>query len=187
MTEEKYERTLSRLTGVLNYDRFKEVDLVIEVSRPMLKFSLYLALCSPLSSPFWSSHFTRLIFLCNWFLFDHCIMAGSDWKCVTEAANICWFRKILLSPLHTCYKHFNNWFESNWRKNKVSRSNCWCTFLQVIWDKHMICVCVCVLKFPTDSYLLQSCSYNASPRNSPDSEDFSTSCRWLTGYWQEDS
>lgn len=109
-----------------------------------VKFFPYLALCSSLLPPFWSCHFTRLIFLCDWFLFDHCIMAGGDWKCVIEAANICWFRKILLSPLHTCYKHLNNRFESNWRKNKVSRSNCWCTFLQVIWDKHMICVCVCV-------------------------------------------
>ncbi|KAL6897958.1 hypothetical protein ACP4OV_006917 [Aristida adscensionis] len=32
MTEEKYEKTLSLLTGVLDYGRFKEVDLVIEAA-----------------------------------------------------------------------------------------------------------------------------------------------------------
>lgn len=32
MTQEKIERTLSRLNGVLSYDSFKDVDLVIEVS-----------------------------------------------------------------------------------------------------------------------------------------------------------
>lgn len=32
MTEEKFERTLSLLTGVLDYEKFKEVDLVIEAS-----------------------------------------------------------------------------------------------------------------------------------------------------------
>jgi enoyl-CoA hydratase/3-hydroxyacyl-CoA dehydrogenase len=32
MTEEKFEKTLSLLTGVLDYEKFKEVDLVIEAS-----------------------------------------------------------------------------------------------------------------------------------------------------------
>jgi 3-hydroxyacyl-CoA dehydrogenase len=32
MTEERYEKTHSLLTGVLDYDKFKSVDLVIEAS-----------------------------------------------------------------------------------------------------------------------------------------------------------
>lgn len=32
MTEERFERALSLLTGVLDYERFKDVDLVIEVN-----------------------------------------------------------------------------------------------------------------------------------------------------------
>jgi 3-hydroxyacyl-CoA dehydrogenase len=32
MTKEKYEKTLSLLTGVLDYEKFKSVDLVIEAS-----------------------------------------------------------------------------------------------------------------------------------------------------------
>lgn len=38
MTQDKCERTLSLLTGVLDYESFKDVDLVIEV-RP--NFKLY--------------------------------------------------------------------------------------------------------------------------------------------------
>lgn len=33
MTQHKFEKTLSLLNGVLNYDSFKDVDLVIEVLR----------------------------------------------------------------------------------------------------------------------------------------------------------
>ena len=32
MTEERYEKTMSLVTGVLDYERFKDVDLVIEVA-----------------------------------------------------------------------------------------------------------------------------------------------------------
>lgn len=32
MSEEKYKKTLSLLMGVLDYERFKDVDLVIEAS-----------------------------------------------------------------------------------------------------------------------------------------------------------
>ena len=32
MTKEKYEKTLSLLTGVLDYEKFKTVDLAIEAS-----------------------------------------------------------------------------------------------------------------------------------------------------------
>ena len=32
MTQEKYQKTLARLTGVLDYECFKDVDLVIEAS-----------------------------------------------------------------------------------------------------------------------------------------------------------
>jgi enoyl-CoA hydratase/3-hydroxyacyl-CoA dehydrogenase len=32
MTKEKYEKTLSLLTGVLDYEKFKNMDLVIEAS-----------------------------------------------------------------------------------------------------------------------------------------------------------
>ncbi|OAY81349.1 Glyoxysomal fatty acid beta-oxidation multifunctional protein MFP-a [Ananas comosus] len=52
MTEEKYEGTLSRLTGVLDYDRFKEVELVIEavIENVSLKQQIFADLekyCSP--------------------------------------------------------------------------------------------------------------------------------------------
>lgn len=32
MTEERYEKAMSLVTGVLDYERFKDVDLVIEVA-----------------------------------------------------------------------------------------------------------------------------------------------------------
>jgi len=32
MTEERYEKAMSLVTGVLDYERFKDVDLVIEAS-----------------------------------------------------------------------------------------------------------------------------------------------------------
>lgn len=38
MTEEKYEKALSRLTGVLDYESFRDVDMVIEVM-PNLVFA----------------------------------------------------------------------------------------------------------------------------------------------------
>ena len=48
MTEERLEKALSLLTGVLNYDSFKDVDLVIEVGfffqssyQPLISYELF--------------------------------------------------------------------------------------------------------------------------------------------------
>jgi hypothetical protein len=38
MTEERYEKAMSLVTGVLDYERFKDVDLVIEASLYSLPF-----------------------------------------------------------------------------------------------------------------------------------------------------
>jgi hypothetical protein len=38
MTDERYEKAMSLVTGVLDYERFKDVDLVIEASLYSLPF-----------------------------------------------------------------------------------------------------------------------------------------------------
>jgi 3-hydroxyacyl-CoA dehydrogenase len=65
MTEERYEKAMSLVTGVLDYERFKDVDLVIEAS-------LY-----PL--PCHHSCIKRYLFLVSSFIIIHLlvIIAGS--------------------------------------------------------------------------------------------------------------
>lgn len=48
MTQEKFERTISLLKGVLDYEQFKDVDMVIEVSADLI-FVIKLFKCSSLN------------------------------------------------------------------------------------------------------------------------------------------
>lgn len=49
LTQEKFEKTMSRLKGVLDYESFKDVDMVIEVLDYFLfwEFSIFIICCVP--------------------------------------------------------------------------------------------------------------------------------------------
>lgn len=49
MTKEKFEKTISLLKGVLDYESFKDVDMVIEVPRDAFLFSCVVK--APFSPP----------------------------------------------------------------------------------------------------------------------------------------
>lgn len=63
---------------------------------------------------------------CSWFTFS-----GSDWKHSVETKHIQRNRKGLSTPLHFGEQYIYYRPRLNWGKDKLKRSHCWCTFLQV--------------------------------------------------------
>ena len=113
MTQEKFEKTMSLLKGSLDYESFKDVDMVIEVCM-FIWFNFLLVLLN-----FWI-FYPEIKQLYSHYLFLM-LETGCDWKCFFEATNFFWSRKILPTTLHTCQQHFHNRLELDWKADQVSR------------------------------------------------------------------